>query len=552
MGQSKRQNKTTPPQRPDLAFRELDMGTLYAHLERGRQEPLGEPAYTDLRQVLDTVQFFIQELASKNASIARLKSLLFGPKTEKSSAIFGTKEKPDPTGETTDTKPAPRKKSRKKAPGHGRNGAAKLPGAKHVKVPLEGKHSGDPCPNCNCSGKIYLEKTPHTLIRFQAVAPIQATVYEMERWRCNRCSKIDTAPTPPGVGEQKYDESVAALLGELRYGVGLPHPRIETLQNAFGIPLPASTQWQLLLAAAGLLLPAHAELVRQAAQGQLLHIDDTRMKILNKNTLSPNKEGRVAVQTTGILAHVGAMRIALFITGMNHAGENLEAVLKHRATDLAKPIQMSDALAANMAGEEDGPDTILAHCLVHARRKFVEIAKDFPQEVRMLLKFLRLIYRIDARTKARKMDPAARLAYHQRRSKPIMDKLAVWLQRQSGEKRVEPNSDMGRAIKYMQNHWTELTLFLCEPGAPLDNSAAERLVKRAIIHRKNSLFYRSQVGARVGDTFMSLIHTAELNGVQSFNYLVALLRNAEAVAKDPGNWMPWNYPRPDLAEANSP
>lgn len=132
-----------------------------------------------------------------------------------------------------------------------------------------------------------------------------------------------------------------------------------------------------------------------------------------------------------------------------------------------------------------------------------------------------------------------------------MDKLEVWLRRLFDDRLVEPNSELGRAIKYMQNHWTELTLFLREPGAPLDNSAAERLVKRAIIHRKNSLFYRTQQGARAGDTFMSLIHTAELNGVESFDYLVALLRNAEAVAKEPGRWMPWNYLRPDLAEAKS-
>jgi hypothetical protein len=43
---------------------------------------------------------------------------------------------------------------------------------------------------------------------------------------------------------------------------------------------------------------------------------------------------------------------------------------------------------------------------------------------------------------------------------------------------------------------------------------------------------------------MTLIHTAELNGAASFDYLVALLRNAEAAKADPGTWMSWNYPRP--------
>lgn len=79
------------------------------------------------------------------------------------------------------------------------------------------------------------------------------------------------------------------------------------------------------------------------------------------------------------------------------------------------------------------------------------------------------------------------------------------------------------------------------PGAPLDNNTCERALKKAILHRKNSLFYRTLAGAHVGDVFMSLIHTAELNGVAPFEYLVALLRNATRVAANPADWMPWNY-----------
>ena len=67
------------------------------------------------------------------------------------------------------------------------------------------------------------------------------------------------------------------------------------------------------------------------------------------------------------------------------------------------------------------------------------------------------------------------------------------------------------------------------------------MVKRAIMHRKNSLFYRTLQGARVGDTFMSLVHTAELNGVSAYDYLLALLRHTEVVEAKPADWMPWNY-----------
>jgi transposase len=73
------------------------------------------------------------------------------------------------------------------------------------------------------------------------------------------------------------------------------------------------------------------------------------------------------------------------------------------------------------------------------------------------------------------------------------------------------------------------------------NNLCERALKKAILHRKNALFYRTRNGAQVGDLFMSLIHTAELHQVEPFDYLVALLRHAAAVALDPAAWMPWNY-----------
>jgi hypothetical protein len=122
-----------------------------------------------------------------------------------------------------------------------------------------------------------------------------------------------------------------------------------------------------------------------------------------------------------------------------------------------------------------------------------------------------------------------------------MQELRVWLEAQLAEKRVEPNSGLGRAIQYMLNHWEPLTLFLREPGAPLDNNIVERALKKAILHRKNALFYKTLNGARVGDLFMSLIHTCELNGVNPFEYLTELQRHSLELAAKPSEWMPWNY-----------
>ena len=108
-----------------------------------------------------------------------------------------------------------------------------------------------------------------------------------------------------------------------------------------------------------------------------------------------------------------------------------------------------------------------------------------------------------------------------------------------------------KRISYLLNHWTKLTLFLRQAGAPIDNNIVERALKKAILNRKNALFYKTLNGAGVGDLFMSLIHSCELNGANPFDYLTELLRHAEVLKQKPSEWMPWNY-RETLARLATP
>jgi hypothetical protein len=346
------------------------------------------------------------------------------------------------------------------------------------------------------------------------------------------------------VGAAKYDESAAAMIALLKYGCGLPFHRIQRLEQALAIPLPATTQWDVVAQAAPSVVPAVEELARQAAQGSVLYNDDTTMRILTltaearAEALPPGaKAARTGVFTSGVVAETVHGLIALFKTGPGHAGEHLAAVLDQRQ-DPAPPIQMSDALARNRPGDHP---TQAACCIPHGRRKFVEVHDAFPDEVAFVLETLRPVFRTDQQAKQEGLSPDARLRRHQQESGPRMQALQDWMAKQFEAHAVEPNSGLGQAITYMQNHWEKLTLFLRVPGAPLDNNLCERALKKAILHRKNSLFYRTLNGAKVGDLFMSLIHTAELHQVEPFDYLVALQRHAVAVALDPAAWMPWNY-----------
>jgi hypothetical protein len=228
------------------------------------------------------------------------------------------------------------------------------------------------------------------------------------------------------------------------------------------------------------------------------------------------------------------------MTGWRHAGENLARILEHRAAELPPPIQMCDALSRNTCGEFD---SILANCLSHGRREFVPLASSFPEEVRFVLEAIREVYRAEAQSKHLGLRAQDRLLHHQTHSQPVMDKLHQWMSQQLEEKKVEPNSGLGQAMGYLLRHWEPLTLFLRQAGAPLDNNVCERALKMAILHRKNSLSYKTLNGAQTGDLFMSLIHTCRLNGVSPFEFLLTIATHPEAVTIDPQDWMPWNYPK---------
>ena len=244
----------------------------------------------------------------------------------------------------------------------------------------------------------------------------------------------------------------------------------------------------------------------------------------------PLDPGRTGIFTSCVVATCAGRQIAIFFSGRQHAGENLRDVLKQRAAELDAPIQMCDGLSRNVPKELE---TILANCLAHGRRNFVEIYDRFPEECRYVIEAFIVIYYNDKVAQDQEMSPEERLTHHQVHSRPTMDDLKQWLSRQFDEKLVEPKSALGEAIKYLLKRWDSLTLFLRKAGAPLDNNDCERTLKRAILHRKNSLFYKTRNGARVGDIYMSLIHTCELNGANAFDYLNQLQLNASDAAEYP-------------------
>ena len=538
--------------KPGCEVIEVNFEELTALMERARQGALGEEDYQRLEAAIQALRQLIAMIGDKDTTISRLRALLEKPGTEKTSKVLEQAG----VGAIGSSSPSASVRVNPK-PGHGRNGAAAYRGARRIPVSHTALMPGVRCPRC-LKGKVYRQKDPALRIRVIGQAPIEATVYELERLRCNLCGDVFEAEAPEGVGEKKYDETAAAMIALLRYGSGFPFYRLDGLEASLGIPLPSSTQWEIVSETAGVIRPAFDELIRQAAQGEVFYNDDTKMKVLalaaSKRTEvkedSSSYDERTGLFTSGIVSTRQGQRIGLFFTGRRHAGENFARVLAHRAEGLSPPIQMCDALSRNLPKLPKKLEILVGNCNVHARRHFVEVTPDFPEECRFVLESFGEVYGYDAQAGEQGLQPEERLRFHQEHSLPVMNALRAWMETQFAEKKVEPNSGLGDAIKYVLRHWDRLTLFLRQAGAPLDSNIVERALKRAILHRKNSLFYKTENGAEVGDLFMSLVHTCELNGVNPFDYLTELQKHAAELARDPAAWMPWNY-RQTLEQAGA-
>jgi hypothetical protein len=513
---------------------EVSPEELQALVERAEEGKLKEGDARLIRVIVKLIIGLHSELLEKNTSIKRLKKILFGSTSEKTAKVLTDPESEPNEDETTkdeeQTEREEKELQKEKPKGHGRNGSDKYTGAQKIRVDHAELKSGDRCPVCP-KGILYefRRNNPVVKLRLIGTAPVQGKAYELQSLRCNLCQEVFTAAMPGGSGDQKYDGSVGSIIAVLKYGSGLPFYRLEKLQLNAGVPLADATQWDIVEKMDRSICPAADELVRQGAQGTLVYNDDTVMKVLElmeeneEIRKDPKDKSRTGMFTTGIISVVDGRRIALFYTGRNHAGENLGVLLLRRDPNRGPPIQMCDGLSQNI------PDG------------FATVAEIFPDECRYVLEILRDVYKNDAIAKAQRLSDEQRLLFHQRESGPLLEKLKNWIEEQIQEKKVEPNSSMGEAFTYMLKRWEKLTLFLRIPGAPLDNNICEAALKRIILLRKNSLFYRTLHGAHVGDRYMSIIHTCYLNDVNAFVYLNALEEHAQQLSENPQLWMPWNY-----------
>lgn len=525
-----------------------------ALIERVKANTLTE---ADRRVVVKLIELWFWlgfALTEAKLSVKRLKRLLFGQGRNSENddneepPSGGGDASPPPADSAAPSPPDEADKPAKPRRGHGRKSAQAYTGATVVTCCHETLGVGEVCPACG-RGKLY-RLPPGVELRIDGHALLSAMRYELEKLRCSACGDVFTAPLPADAGSQKYSAQARAVVVLSRYYLGLPFHRLETFQAAVGVPVADATLSDLAEQVADCVYPVFDQLVTEAAQSELFYHDDTHARILsllieNRKAAEATARGqaeplaRTGIVTTGIVAQHGERTIILYFSGRQHAGENLSQVLEQRQADLPKPVVMSDALSANTLTNE--AEVIRCYCLFHGRRQFDDIKEVFPEASTRVIDDLNQVFHHEAHTRKHALSGEQRLAYHQRHSRPVLDALKPWLEKQLADHEVEPNSSLGKAFAYLLKRWSALTRFLSVINAPLDSNTVERALKLIIRQRKNSLFFATAHSAYVGSLLTSLLATCVAAGVNVLHYLVSLQQHRSAVCRAPADWLPWNY-----------
>ena len=432
---------------------------------------------------------------------------------------------------------------------HGRRGKEDFPDAKQrYFAQPDFDHHGCHCPECLRSS-VYLMGAVGGGIRFVGQPHLAVTGIHKELWRCGDCGAHFPAPLAADIindgGNSRMGYSAAATIAAAKYLYGTPWARQESQGSLLDLHIPATTQWEHTLSLTTAALPVYRHLFCAAAPASLFYSDDTGARIIGVTTEDKTQRTtgktvtRTGVHTSCVVAMLtDGRRINIYKTGIIHAGELLDEILKHRSKDLPRPYHMSDGHSAN-------PPTVCSviagDCNSHARRKVEEKQGQWAAVWRYIESVYKAVYKTDAKAKKLSLSPEQRLALHRQESLPLMKAMFVWMQQCLDDKTVEPNSGLGGVFEYFLIRERGLTAFCRYPGFPIDNNLCEQSQKLVAQHRKNAEYFRTQRGAEAADVIMSLGATAKHAGVNAHHYFVALQRYKDEVKATPENFLPWNY-----------
>jgi transposase len=457
---------------------------------------------------------------------------------------------------------------------HGRNGASAFASARECLHTLGLGILGAICASCGLGRMSRYRDKVMVRVVGQSIFGAQRHVFAQARCRiCGTIIRADgTDLVLDGIGTEyvTYHWSACAMLIVMHYFAGAPFKRLEALHQGWGVPMPDANQWQMSDRCDDLLAPLYQAIERHAIHNATtLRIDDTgsmiialrrqiqeeiaALELLGEST----GDVRTGINATAVYLETDHAKVVLFFTGRHHAGEIIDQLLAHRRsatrTTEKKLVKVTDAASKNF--DHDQGDLLEeAVCNAHAFLKFRAVKSAFPIEYAVAGEAYKNVFDNDDEAKHRGLDPVERMNFHRSRSKPEMERLRQMCKQKLDGKLVEPHSPLWEPLSFVINQWDRLTKFYEIPGVPLDTNVVEQTLIIPVRYLAGSFAYKTQNGADVGDRHMSLVATANANGVEPVAYLTECLQNHRDLAHRPDHYLPWVYKKriEDLKAAEQP
>jgi len=393
--------------------------------------------------------------------------------------------------------------------GHGRRQQPKLPSIERIWALGTDERKCEKCGGVLVEMKGQYEESEEITVvhrRFELHQHRQ----QKYRCACNEC--IVTAPGPLKLFEgARYSIDFAIEVAKDKYTDHQPLERQCRAMKRDGLVVDSQTLWDYLEALAATLEPLRARLRGLVLLSEVVHADETRWrKMAGRGEKGQGSEwwyDWTICSSQAIYHHIDPSRGAAVARSL---------LAGYRGTVMADGY----SVYTSVAQARDGPGFRLASCWPHARRKFVEIERNFPQPVSEILELIAQLYRIEDQVTAEGAEGLAQRArLRAEESSKVIAKIEQW-----GNQTLAmalPSGGLASAIKYMQGQWKGLTLFLEDPVVPLDNNFAERSLRGVVLGRKNHYGSRSERGAEVASLMYTLMETCKLHGVDPRAYLKA-------------------------------
>jgi len=364
-------------------------------------------------------------------------------------------------------------------------------------------------------------------------AQIKVLLHRRLKYACPCCNKhIVTANKP----KQAIEKSLAsagllAFVATQKYCDALPLYRQSEMFKRSRIEIDRTNLSNWMLKCGALVQPLINLLQEKILEAPVVHMDETTVQVLKE----PGKTAQ-SKSYMWLLASFSDQPITVFHYESSRKGSIPTELLNENVNTL-----MVDGYEGYQSACNEH-DIIRLGCWAHARRKFVDAQKLQPKgktgKADQAIAFIQKLYRVEKQIKDLPVDERYRI--RQQQSKPIMDKIAQWLEKSLLH--APPNTALGKALGYLQKQWPRLTPYLENGEYPIDNNPAENTIRPFTIGRKNWLFSTSQAGAHASANLYSLVETAKANKLNPYEYLKEVfteLPKAETL-EDVEALLPWN------------